>query len=427
MTLKNFLFLGGENRYMYSKHKSLIMVLIFLLCFINIGCQKKDKTGKEEKKELSLYIDVKDKYSLSVIKFIVDEFKKENEDIKVNVNTPLDSNKLKDDIIQGNSGDIIFTSRNTMIELGRKGLLNDLNNLYSKNKVNDKFYNILSTYGRIGDKYFGIALVPFSLEIFYSNLNLQKLGMNPPQNINDIVSILKRLNEEKIRVPVVLTEDLEINNGLASIFFSNSMDMQKIEKSYDSGKKSYQELVEIQKIFNDEYYLVKQGVINKESFELGNENSMNKLTNGDVPLLIGISYLAKDIKDTNIGIVDKYNISKNKENIPIIVNCIACTPTSIKNEESANTFATFILSEKVQKALAKEGFVTGSKKANEDSTGINKIIVKHISEANLNSILYVYNFPKIFQSQFEAKLARVLGGKYNDNEWKEITDDVYNK
>lgn len=412
---------------MYIKHKRCIIFLIFFICFINIACQKKEKTEKEDKKKLSLYVDIRDKYSLSVIKFIVDEFKKENDKIEVNVNTPLDSSKLKDDIIKGNAGDIIFTSRNTMIELGRKGLLNDLDNLYTKSKVNDKFYNILSTYGRIGDKYFGIALMPFSIEIFYNGLNLQKIGMNPPKSINDLVGILKKMNENKMRVPVVLTEDIEINNGLAAIFLSNSMDMQKIEKAYDSGKESYKELDEIQKLFNDVHYLVKQGVINKESFELGNEISIGKLTTGDVPLLIGISYLAKDIKDVNIGVVEKYNITQNKENVPIISNCIACTPTSIKNEDTANTFTEFMLSEKTQKALAKEGFVTGSKKANETVTGINKIIDKHISEANSNSIVYVYNFPKVFQSQFEAMLIRVLGGKYNNNEWNEIIEEVYGK
>ncbi len=62
----------------------------------------------------------------------------------------------------GTEIDVIFTNRNTLIELSKKGVLSDLQDTYEENNISDRYYDIMGSYGRVGDKYYGIGVVPYS-------------------------------------------------------------------------------------------------------------------------------------------------------------------------------------------------------------------------------------------------------------------------
>jgi ABC-type glycerol-3-phosphate transport system substrate-binding protein len=456
---------------MKKVNRRIILLLCFIFAINLLGCSKKSST-ESEKKKLNIYVDVKDKYSLNIIKFLIDEYKKQDSKTEVNLINPFDSDKLKDEISKAPVGDVIITSRNTMIDLSRKGLLSDLGNITTKNKIAQKYYNIISAYGRVGDKYFGLGIMPFTIEVFYNKENLKKLGLEPPKNITDLVTVFKKTSENNIKVPVVLPEDLGVDTGLSSIIYSNTADLSKLEKKYDSGYEEYSKFGDVQKLFNDVYYLSKMGALSKETFEASSESAVNRLISGDTPIMIGTSYLTKALKDEvkneKLGVVEKYSIAGVKDNVPVIINSLICIPTNVKNEESANGFIGFIYGDKIQKKLVAEGFVTGNKSANgnkeEKATetedkgsesksseskntssdskektsdkkegeteekkleGIQKIIDMHISSANGNSIIYLYNMPKQFQAPLEAKLNKIVSGKYSNTEWEEAIKEVY--
>lgn len=406
--------------------------LVILLGFIFLtgitGCTNKgnkNATAKEEKKKLKICVDVKDKHTVNIIKFMIDEYKKEDKDLEIDITNPLDSNKICDDISQGEGSDIIFTSRNSMLELEKKGLLSDLSNFYSKNKIDDKFYNIMSAYGRVRDKYYGIGIIPYSIEVVYNRQALEKLGATPPKNITDFFQVLKKMNDSGTKLPVVLTEDIDIYNAFAAIFFSNLVELQRLENSYDSGMDSYKGIKEVQQVFDNINLLVKQGAVNREIVEQGSETTMSRLVKGDIPAMLTTSYYSKDIKDDKMGVVETYNISSLKEVIPVIINGLMCVPANSKNEEQVNNLMEFFFSDKIQKKLVEEGFITGNKEANKDLEGVKKTINEHIGKSNSNSIIYIYNFPKKFHPLFESKIMKVLSGKYNGNEWNEILEEAY--
>jgi raffinose/stachyose/melibiose transport system substrate-binding protein len=408
--------------------KYLVILLGFIFLTGITGCTNKgnkNATAKEEKKKLKICVDVKDKHTVNIIKFMIDEYKKEDKDLEIDITNPLDSNKICDDISQGEGSDIIFTSRNSMLELEKKGLLGDLSNFYSKNKINDKFYNIMSAYGRVRDKYYGIGIIPYSIEVVYNRQAIEKLGTSPPKNITDFFQVLKKMNDSGTKLPVVLTEDIDIYNAFAAIFFSNLVELQRLENSYDSGMDSYKGIKEVQQVFDNINLLVKQGAVNREIVEQGSETTMSRLVKGDIPAMLTTSYYSKDIKDDKMGIVETYNISSLKEVIPVIINGLMCVPANSKNEEQVNNLMEFFFSDKIQKKLVEEGFITGNKEANKDLEGVKKTINEHIGKSNSNSIIYIYNFPKKFHPLFESKIMKVLSGKYNGNEWNEILEEAY--
>ncbi|WP_411680514.1 ABC transporter substrate-binding protein [Clostridium thailandense] len=409
---------------MLYKKRVLTIFLLIILNFNIASCSFKKDTPKE--KQLNIYVDVKDKESLNIVKIITDEYKKSNSKVKLTVNNAIGGN-IEEDISKGSEQDIVITSRNNMIKLSRKGLLNDLGSQYDENKVSEKYYRIMNAYGRFEDKYYGMSLIPFTIEILYNKSAFAKLNLTTPSTINDLREVLKKLNDAGTRIPVILTDDIDINSGLASVVINNRVSIRKLESMFDSGPAAYKSLTEMQQAFDTIYGLVSSGNINKNTFEIGNEVSIEKFSKGDIPLIVCSSYYSNYFKDNNIMIAaDSSNDPSTKMNIPIISNAIICTPINGKNGEEMGNFLKFIISEELNKKLVEKGFITGNKKANSTIVGGAKAsIVKHLENSSDDSIVYVYNIPDKLRSSITSKIDQILNGKHTGKEWQEAVDEAY--
>lgn len=398
--------------------------MIILLIIPCLSCQKKDKTNKE--KNLNIYIDIKDKSALNIIKFLTDEYKKDNPDSKLKVNDVLGGgNNIASDISKGTEADLILTSRNTMIELSEKGLISDMEQYYEKNKITEKFYSVMSAYGRINDKYYGLSILPYSFEVYYNSDALNKLGITNLSNIKDVLNTTKKLNNNNVRIPVVIPEDLDINILLSSIVASNSIKITSLDSIYDN-KNEYSKMKDMQGIFNTIYKVSVENTINKNLFELGNENSFTALENGNIPIVISTSYYYSKIKDTKVTLIGDYKIvPEMKEKIPVIVNSVLCMPTNGKNSEEAGKFIKFVISDDTQQMLSKKGYITGNKKINEKSIGVPSIIAAHLSKADDNSIIFTSSMPYKLQGIISSKIDNILQGKYTGSEWEDIINEAY--
>lgn len=406
--------------------KKIISIMLSAIICISLCSCKKRNEGRSKEKGLNLYVDIKDKNSLSIIKFLIEEYTKRNPKSKLNINDVLGGeNSIVEDISKGKEADVVITSRNTMIELSQKGLLGDMSQYYERNKIGEKNYNIMSSYGRVMDKYYGIGVVPYTMEIFYNTDALSKLGEKVPENISNLLALAKKLKDKNIRIPVVVPEDLDINLALSSIAASNKVKLSDLDNAYEN-KKAYKEIKEMQSVFNDINIVKNKAKIDKNSFEIGNESTFTSMKNGSVPIVISTSYYYNNLKEGNIDLVKNLQGANNtKFNMPVIVNTLLCVPTNGKNTEEAGKFIKFILEESTQEKLVKKGHISGSKKANAELQGIGEDIVKHLSNANDNSILYIYSLPKKFQRPISAKIDSILAGKYSKKEWEEILDEVY--
>lgn len=406
--------------------RKLIYFLVLLLVFNFAGCKKKESSEKSAK-SLSIYIDVKDKYALNVIKFLTEEYKKENSQVKLTLNNALGgSTSVVEDINKGGEADILLTSRNSMIDLIQKGLLSDMTSVYEKNKIDDNYHRIMTAYGRVGDKYYGIGLIPFAVEVYCNKDAISKLGVSVPSSVKDMPAVMKKLSSNSIRIPVVITEDLDINSMLFSSFAMGTIKPQELENAYDN-KNNYKSLKSPQTIFDEISSMVSSGTINKNTFELGNENSINALTKGTYPIVVSIANFNDMLKDsTNIGVINDYSLGTNSNGAPpIIINTVMCTPANGKNQEEVSKFIKFMYSEDTQNKLAKKGFISGNKKANAAMQNLSKTAAEHIAKADDSNILAIYNLPKKIQSSISAKIDSILSGKSTKKEWEEIIDEVY--
>ncbi len=409
---------------MIYRKKGVILFLILMFMINIVACNKAKDSDKE--KQLNIYIDLKDKESSNILKLLIEEFKKANPKIKVNSNNII-GGKIEDDIGKNIGADVIFTSRNNIFKLSRKGLLNDIGNFYDENKLNDKYYTVVNAYGRFDDKYYGITLIPYTIEILCNQDSFKKLNLKVPSNEEEFESTLKKLNDVSMRIPVILTEDLDINSSLASIIINNKVSMRKLESKYDSGAEAYKTINEMQQAFDNLSAVIKKSNINKNTFEIGNESSINKFVKGDIPLIVTSSYYCNDFKGENIKVIggstkDTYS----KINMPVISNCLLCTPVNSKNNEETSSFMKFMISDDFQKKLVESGFVTGNKKVNSSiKGGAKSIISKHLEWSTENSIIYIYNIPERIKANISSKIDEMLSGKLSGKEWQEIVNDAY--
>ncbi|MBO0584244.1 carbohydrate ABC transporter substrate-binding protein [Clostridium botulinum] len=399
-------------------------ILILILPITFVSCKKENKTNN---KELNMYIDIKDENSLSILKIIMEEYKKSNEDVKININNALGSN-VEEELKKEKSPDLIFVSRNEMIKLSQKGLLDNMETSYEKNNITKDYYNVFNSYGRFKDKYYGLPIIPYTIEVLYNTEALNKLKIEEPKNINDIKNVMKKLKTSSTKVPVMLTNDLDINSVMFSIISNNITNSMELENIYNKEKKEYQNLKNMQEPFNIINNMVKDNTLDENSFEEGKEVTLEKFNNGDIPIIISTSYYNNQIKNPNIKSVKQlYNVDKLNNTEPVIINSIMCLPLKAKNSEEANNFIDFTFSEKTQKYLLKKGFVTGNKKINKEKEGeltkLNKTTVEKLSNLNENSILILYNLPNTFKSSISASIDKILNNEYTGKEWNKIVED----
>jgi len=405
--------------------KNLFSFLIVLIMVFTLSACKSDKSEKQKK--LNVFLDTTDKYSSNVTKFLIEDFKKNNPDVEIKLNDVLgDKSDIMESINLGTEIDVIFTNRNSLIELSKKGVLSDMGSAYQKESIGDRYYDIVGSYGRVGDKYYGIGVVPYSIELLYNKVNLEKLKIANPKNLEQWLNVLKQINGKGIKTPVVLTEDVDANGFLFSLIASKVVNVHDLEEGYDSGEQFYKKMKDMQKIFDEFNSLTKGNGIAADSFELGNEQSINDFNNGDAPLMASISYYNSKLNGTNIGIIGDYDNNSNYgSNVPIIINSLVCIPLNAKNGDIANAFIKYIYSDAVQARIVQKGIISGNKIANNKISGIGKIMVQHMYKANDNSILILYNLPDKIKNNVLLTLKRILNGGYNSKEWEELLKESY--
>lgn len=293
--------------------------------------------------------------------------------------------------------------------------------------------------------------MPFSIEVIYNTQALKKMNLAVPQNFNDLMAIFRQFNTSGNKVPVLLSDGIDIRNVATAITFGNSVDTGQVEKAYGKDSSNYSQ-INLQPMFDMLNSLVKQGSLSENTFEIAGDGAVKRLIAGDVPLVIALSSVTKDLKNASntgeksgragsttgsgetgsagtssppdLGILKNYDISATKNNIPVLVNAVISMPANTKNEEAVNDLLSFIYGESAQKKLADMGYVTANKSVNTKvwKDGINKDIAEHLQKADSNSIFYLYEFPDKFQTYLETATINILKGKYTGNEWKEIVD-----
>jgi len=400
-----------------------IFILIIILAFGSWGCTQKENSNKD--KQIIIYVDIKDTRSVNVLKSLIDGYKDKNSGVSVNIVSSL-GGKAEEDLNKGSSSDIILTSRNNMINLTSKGYLSVMKNYYEENKIDERYYSIVNSYGRYNDKSYGMPMLVSSLEILYNLDAIKKMNLSEPKDINGLNNLMLNLNKNSTRIPVVINENKDINSELFSLIVNNTVDINKLDNNYDSGFEAYRNISGMKKSFDILKNMVTTGVLGMHTFEMGNESTISKFSKGDIPLIVVTSGYVNELKKGNIKLFENYSsFEAYRGIIPIISDVMICVSVSSKNGEEVNKFIKYIFSDDTQKKLVESGFVSGNKDINKANEGIGAAFASHLSKANENSIIYTDTIPNKLREAIESRLDLILSGKFSNNEWEELLKNIY--
>ena len=401
----------------YKKICSIILVLIFFSAS-SVGCTKKDSS--KDAKQINIYVGIKDTKSLSDLKNLFDGYKKENAGIKMNITSSIGN--IMEENTSTSIPDIMFISRNDMIKLVNKGLLSDIKSYNEENKIDERYFSIFNSYGRINDKSYGVPILTSTLEVLYNMDAINKLKLNEPKDSASIRELIKNLNKGSVRIPVVINENKYINSELFSLLVNNTIDISKLDGEYDGGLEAYKN-IQMNRPFDILKTMVKDDILGKYTFEIGNESTMNKFDKGDIPLIVATSAHINELKSSSIKCYD--NHSKYKEVIPVIAEALVCVPTGSKNSEEVSKLIKYMFSETAQKNIIQSGAVTGNKSLKDLNKGLAGIISAHLEKADESAIIYTDKLPEKLKDAMESKIDLILSGKFSNNEWEDILKSIY--
>lgn len=392
------------------------ILMLFIFSFNFLACNKDNRNIKKDSKKqnLNICIDVENKNAIELIDSLVEKFKNKEKNIKVKIIKCKGDNKEK--ILKEKESDIIFTSRNKMLELKRSGLIQDLKEQYSKLSIPERYYNIVLSYGTVDDIRCGIGLLPNALETFYNKKSLENMGIKNFNNIEDLKELIKIANNKSIKIPVIGLKDTNFYTVIASLLIGN-----------ETNKKMDDE--DLKLAFEKMSELCNKNIIKKDTFIEGTEKDIEKLKKGEIPIVVGSSYYINKFNSKEINILKNYGKKQEeKNNVPILIDAMLCLNVDDKNLQAADEFIKFVFEDKTQKGLVDKGFVTGNKNANKQiKSEIAKVVVEHISNSSERNIPFIYGESDKVSKNIEEEMKNIISGNKNNNEINKIIQEVKNQ
>lgn len=371
--------------------KKMLCFLLVLLIFP--ACSK-----KAEESKLNIYIDTKDSNTISVLRYLGDQYEKQNSGVKINYMTPINEiNKEKQRISDGN---IVLTNRQKMMSLSQGGQLKDMSDFYDSLKLNENYMKIISAYGEYNSVYFGIGFLPKNIRIIYDKSFWDANSLNDKNYLETLKKALNICISKNTKIPIVLDQDMDINYFLFSLISNQVIDTQNISQIYDSSESVYKN-VPFDKAFKEIKNLYDSRVLNKNLFYSGNEDDFKNLNSGTIPFIITSMNYYNNYKDL------KYVISDT----PVYyISSVLSIPMESKNNWDTASFIKYLYSEDAAKMLNSRDYVSGSIKYDKDT---------------YQKVMPMFNLPDKFEKPVADKVSSVLGGAYRGNEWSEILSQVY--
>ncbi|GIM30716.1 hypothetical protein CPJCM30710_33820 [Clostridium polyendosporum] len=405
--------------------KACSLVIVLILFFSMISCSRDKKSP--QKGSLNILIENNTTSDMEGVNSLISLYQKEHSSIDIKVKNINSFDKIKKEIANKKEHDILICNRSVMIELAREGLIGDITNNLTTNKATEKFNNIVLSYGRIDNKYYGLGIIPYSIQFIYNKNEVGKYGINTElEDVGDVGDVAKLLKDRNIKIPVVLPKEIDLSLALSTIVANNVIDEMELEKNFDVGKLKYKQITSMQDVFKLLNIINKEYGMTKDTLYKADDKIVKKVEEGEIPFAFVTSLAGKELEDSkNIKILNGRVLPTSKINPPIIVEHLVCSIQNAPDKEEINRFLDFITKDEPYEKLGKEGIMTGNKQGNTFLKGFSQEMLWPLSIANENNIAYYYNLPSEMQPFLLDEVNKVFDGLYSGNEWNTVVENTY--
>lgn len=395
----------------------LIGILVFSIGITGCSSSKNKGEKKSDKNALKFATFYSGDEQGAVYKEIATAFEKK-EGIKVEVTTDYGDDKIKEALSEKGGVDIIGLRRDQVIEYSKSGFITDLSDFIEEKGLSQKLYNISLAYGKYNGKSYGIGDMPITLEWFYNIDMLKKYDIQEPSNLDDLISISKKLKSKNIIPVEVGAMDGWTLGVLFGSITSQTVGISELTSSYGGDAKAFKDIPGMKEAFTI-FGKLSSNSIPKNSIDINYRQSVDDFINGKVAFLPAISSAASLIEqikpsglnykvlETPISFVEK-PISK----VSVSAGQVIALPSNSKKGKDAQKFLEFLFSEEAQKIITEKGYMSSLIAANNKEIKVKGQIASHFEMSNDNSIFLIDNLEtkmventiKILQDILEGRL-----------------------
>ncbi len=409
-----------------KRHKNIYIITMILLLISLSGCvlKKEEKSNNDkESNSINIYVDTKDEGSIEMIQFAIDSYKEQKEGTTINIKTPINKKDINTYLKDTKDIDLVITNRNNVLDLSNQGLIADLNEFYKKNDINNRFYNIITSYGVKGDQYFALGILPFTIDILYN----EKYFNDKDMQINKatLEELIKFINTKDLKIPIVAPETIDTMEIISVLLENNLVDKKELEHIYEGNAEKYNKFKDIQTVLDELNKLTKGGYLTNDIFKMEGKEILSYIDNGRYPMAIVASSYSKDEEGVNTKILSNYKLIGKEKSPVVFIEALIAVANNSKNQEATMEFMKFIYSDEFQMKISEQGFVTGNIKAMEDNHLINSNLKSDIISSNMSNIPYIYSLPPKIRNEVKSEIYNILRGKYSGDEWIKIIRDTY--
>lgn len=387
----------------------LIMVVICVL----VSCGKKENSGKE----IEIYFNEKTVQKIDVIKRVVKTY----EDVsgkKIKLIGVSDENEIKKNIKEKSEAKLVVLDGYSFYDFIENDLLRDLTYLYKEKRTREKFSIITNVYPRQNGRYWGISLMPFSLDLILNVDYLEKLGVRIEKD--NMAEAIMQLKEKDIKIATWIESEYSKELLLSALVANDTVIYELSEREITGAiEKKITSIKDGQRIFDEMYKYYQMGSFREENFVEGDESILKQFNEGKIPAILtttlAANKLSSEIKTT---LINRLPIENKYISAPVGIDIIF-TSTIGKDTGKVDDFLRFLVQRGIESLNDYNG-VTGNKYIDSGRVGIQGKMASSINATDQINKLYFNIISNKNIWIINEELVNIMNGHYDGHEWERV-------
>lgn len=398
------------------KKKLSLMLILLCLCSLSTACGNKKN---EEVDSVNLYYNAQNVKSINCITDLIKKYE-EKKGAKINIIPVNDIEEVEKNINEKEDSSLVLLDRYNFIDYKNKNYLRDLSYLFKEKKIKEKFFPINNLYGMDEEKYYGIGITPYSIDLIYNEEALKSKEIEIQEN--SYIEILTKLREKNIKIPTYIKSQYS-KEVLLSCLVANdtiSYDLYKVDKASNLSEKiNYIE--NGQKIFDILHDLYNKNVIKEDMFIESDEAVIKEFNEGKIPVLLTTTLSSEDITNKKgIGLIDKMPIENKNISTTVGMDATLCSVIGSLKTDSVDDFFRFLIESNPFGELSKKNCVTGNREADSNLKGVQRKMGNGIRVANEINMFYINIISNENIKKIDKECKKILSGQYDGKEWDRV-------
>lgn len=397
------------------KIKFSYICLIMIFMFILVSCGKKDNEGNE----IQLYFNKETIQKQDVIEKLVKSYEEISKK-KIKVIGVSSEEEIKKHISEKEEAKLIILDGYAFYDFVENDLLRDLSYLYKAKQTREKFSIITNVYPRQNGKYWGIGIMPFSLDLVLNTDLLSKLGINIEED-NLSTAILK-LKEKGVKISTHIKSEYS-KELLLSALIANDTIIYDLSEQEITGvlEQRIKSIKDGQKIFDKMHEFYQIGSFREENFVEGNKDIIKEFNEGKVPAVLTTTLASNEFNsEIKTMLINELPIENKYVNAAVGIDIIFTSSIGNSNTRNIDNFLRYLIQGGGIENLAEDNRITGNKYGDSSLAGIQGKMASSINSADQINKLYFNVISNKNIWIINDELVNVMNGKYDGHEWERI-------